>query len=62
VKGGGTIEDKVIVAAYAAFRSGLKTALVTSGVALLIGAVIAAATVRDVQPPRTAGGQMEETS
>ena len=27
VKGGGTIEDKVIVAAYAAFRSGLQTAL-----------------------------------
>jgi hypothetical protein len=49
LKGGGTIEDKVIVAAYAAFRSGLRTALLTSGVALLIGAAIAASTVRDVQ-------------
>jgi len=49
LKGGGTIEDKVIVAAYAAFRSGLKTALLTSGIALLIGAAIAAGTVRDVQ-------------
>jgi hypothetical protein len=49
LKGGGTIEDKVIVAAYAAFRSGLKTALLTSGIALLVGAVIAAGTVRDVQ-------------
>jgi hypothetical protein len=52
VKGGGSIEDKVIVAAYAAFRSGLKTALLTSGVALLIGAAIAAGTVRNVQPSK----------
>jgi len=45
VKGGGTIEDKVIVAAYSAFRSGLETALVTSGIALLLAAVVAAVTL-----------------
>jgi len=45
VKGGGSIEDKVIIAAYAAFRSGLETALVASGVALLFGAVVAAVTL-----------------
>jgi EmrB/QacA subfamily drug resistance transporter len=49
VKGGGTIEDKVIVAAYSAFRSGLKAALLASGVALLVGAVVATVTVRDGQ-------------
>ena len=43
VKGGGTIEDKVIVAAYAAFRSGL----LASGVALLCAAVVAATTLAD---------------
>ena len=47
VKGGGTIEDKVIVAAYAAFRSGLQTALLASGVALLCAAVVAATTLAD---------------
>jgi EmrB/QacA subfamily drug resistance transporter len=59
VKGGGTIEDKVIVAAYAAFRSGLKTALLTSGVALLFGAVIAATTVGT---PADHGGHTESGS
>ncbi len=47
VKGGGTIEDKVIVAAYAAFRSGLQTALLASGAALLAAAVVAATTLAD---------------
>jgi ribosomal protein L18E len=47
VKGGGTIEDKVIVAAYAAFRSGLQTALLASGAALLIAAVVAATTLSE---------------
>ena len=48
VKGGGSgasIEDKVIVAAYAAFRSGLKAALLASGVALIVAAGVAAATL-----------------
>jgi hypothetical protein len=47
VKGGGTIEDKVIVAAYAAFRSGLQTALLASGFALLGAAIVAATTLAD---------------
>jgi hypothetical protein len=47
VKGGGTIEDKVIVAAYAAFRSGLQTALLASGTALLCAAVVAAVTLAE---------------
>jgi EmrB/QacA subfamily drug resistance transporter len=49
VKGGGTIEDKVIIAAYAAFRSGLETALLASGAALLGAAVVAATTLSDRQ-------------
>jgi EmrB/QacA subfamily drug resistance transporter len=46
VKGGGSIEDKVIHAAYGAFRSGLEVALVTSGIAMLAAAVVAAITLR----------------
>jgi EmrB/QacA subfamily drug resistance transporter len=47
VKGGSgaSIEDKVIVAAYAAFRSGLQSALLASGVALLVAAVVATTTL-----------------
>ncbi len=45
VTGGGSIEDRVIQAAYGAFRSGLEVALVTSGVALLAAGVLAAATL-----------------
>jgi MFS family permease len=45
VKGSSSIEDRVIVAAYAAFRSGLKTALLAAGLALLAGAVVAAVTL-----------------
>jgi EmrB/QacA subfamily drug resistance transporter len=56
VKGGGTIEDKVIAAAYAAFRSGLRTALVASGIALLLGAVVAAATLTTPVDQRAEGG------
>jgi EmrB/QacA subfamily drug resistance transporter len=41
-----SIENKVIVAAYGAFRSGLQVALVASGVALLAAAVVAATTLR----------------
>src|ERR1035438_3812413 len=47
LKGGGSIEDKVIVAAYAAFRDGLQTALLASGIALLVAAVVAATTLAD---------------
>jgi EmrB/QacA subfamily drug resistance transporter len=46
VSGGGSIEDKVIEAAYGAFRSGLETALLASGAAMLAAAVVAAATLR----------------
>ena len=59
VKGSGSgasIEDKVIVAAYAAFRSGLKSALLASGVALLAAAVVAATTLAG--PKRGAAGQV----
>jgi hypothetical protein len=45
VSGGGSIEDKVIRVAYAAFRSGLETALLASGIAMLLAAVVAAATL-----------------
>jgi predicted MFS family arabinose efflux permease len=41
-----SIENKVIVAAYGAFRSGLQIALVASGVALLAAALVAATTLR----------------
>lgn len=44
--GGSSIEDKVIHAAYAAFRSGLEVALLASGIALLAVAVVAAAALR----------------
>jgi EmrB/QacA subfamily drug resistance transporter len=44
-QGGSSIENKVVVAAYAAFRSGLQTALLTSGLALLVAAFVAAVTL-----------------
>ena len=46
VSGGGSTYDKVIEAAYGAFRSGLEIALITSGIALLVVAVVGAATLR----------------
>lgn len=46
VQGASTIEERVIQAAYGAFRSGLEEALVTSGIAMLIAGVIGAATLR----------------
>lgn len=46
VKGGGSIEDKVIRAAYGAFRDGLEVALLASGAALLAVSVVAAAALR----------------
>jgi EmrB/QacA subfamily drug resistance transporter len=46
VTGGGSMYDKVIEAAYGAFRAGLEVALVTSGVALLAVSIVAAVTVR----------------
>lgn len=45
--GGSSIEDKVIHAAYAAFRDGLEVALLASGAALLAVAIVAAAALRD---------------
>ena len=41
----GEIVNKVIHAAYGAFRSGLDVSLVVSGVAMLLAAVIAATTL-----------------
>jgi len=49
VKGGSSIEDHVIQAAYGAFRSGLEQSLVIAGVGMLIAAVIA---VRTLGPPK----------
>ena len=49
VRGGGSIEDRVIEAAYGAFRSGLEIALLASGVALLLVALVAAVTLREVR-------------
>ncbi|HYA43964.1 MAG TPA: MFS transporter, partial [Acidimicrobiales bacterium] len=46
VTSGGSIEDKVIQAAYGAFRSGLDVALLTSGFAMIAVAVLAAAALR----------------
>lgn len=46
VRGGGSIENRVIEAAYGAFRDGLDVALLTSGIAMLAAAVVAAATLR----------------
>jgi EmrB/QacA subfamily drug resistance transporter len=40
------IENRVIEAAYGAFRSGLETALIASGAAMLVAAFVAAATLR----------------
>jgi hypothetical protein len=45
VTGGSSIEDRVIEAAYGAFRSGLEIALITSGILMLIAAMIAAVTL-----------------
>jgi hypothetical protein len=45
VRGGSSIEDRVIEAAYGAFRSGLEVALVTSGLAMLGAELIAAVTL-----------------
>jgi hypothetical protein len=45
VKGGGSIENHVIQAAYGAFRSGLEQSLVIAGVGMLIAAAIAARTL-----------------
>ena len=53
VKGGGSIEDHVIQAAYGAFRSGLEQSLVIAGVGMLIAAAIAA---------RTLGPRAEDSS
>jgi EmrB/QacA subfamily drug resistance transporter len=47
VTGGGSIEDKVIHAAYGAFRDGLEVALLASGAALIAVAVVAAAALRN---------------
>jgi predicted MFS family arabinose efflux permease len=49
VKGGGSIEDHVIQAAYGAFRNGLEQSLVIAGIGMLIAAGIAA---RTLGPPR----------
>jgi hypothetical protein len=54
--GGSSIEDKVIHAAYAAFRDGLEVALLASGAALIAVAVVAAASLRggntdQIEPP-----------
>lgn len=46
VSGGGSIENKVITAAYGAFHRGLDEALLASGAAMLAAAVVAAATLR----------------
>ena len=45
VSGGSSIEDRVIHAAYAAFRSGLEVALITSGLAILAAWAVAALTL-----------------
>jgi hypothetical protein len=42
VHGGGSVEDQVVEAAYGAFRAGLEVALVASGIAILLAALIAA--------------------
>jgi predicted MFS family arabinose efflux permease len=50
VNSGGSIEDKVIEAAYGAFRSGLDTALLTAGAGMVAAAFIAAITLRGQRP------------
>lgn len=45
VRGGSSIEDRVIQAAYGAFRSGLEEALLIAGIAMLLAGVVAAATL-----------------
>lgn len=51
VSGGGSIETKVFEAAYGAFRDGLDVALLTSGIAMLVAAVVAAVTLRGKGEP-----------
>jgi EmrB/QacA subfamily drug resistance transporter len=51
VQGASTIEDKVIHAAYIAFRNGLSEALLTAGIGMLVAAVISAATLGHRQRP-----------
>ncbi|HVC26275.1 MAG TPA: MFS transporter [Acidimicrobiales bacterium] len=53
VAGGGSIEDRVIEAAYGAFRAGLEVALLTAGIAILVAGGVAAATL---SPLRTTEG------
>jgi predicted MFS family arabinose efflux permease len=55
VKGGSSIEDHVIQAAYGAFRSGLEQSLVIAGVGMLIAAVIA---VRTLGPRQDASSEL----
>ena len=45
VRGASSIEDKVIQAAYGAFRGGLKEALVASGIAMIVAAGVAVTTL-----------------
>jgi EmrB/QacA subfamily drug resistance transporter len=52
--GGASIENKVIVAAYTAFRDGLEVALIASGVAMLAVSLVAAVTLRGAQEPNGA--------
>ncbi len=47
----GSIETKVFEAAYGAFRDGLDVALVTSGVAMVLAALVAAVTLRGKPGP-----------
>ncbi|HUZ19532.1 MAG TPA: MFS transporter [Acidimicrobiales bacterium] len=53
VKGGGSIEERVILAAYGAFRAGLEIALVASGIAMFAAGVVATVTM---SPRRGIGG------
>lgn len=51
----GGIENKVIEAAYSAFRSGLQEALVIAGMGMLLAAVVAAMTLGGVAASRSDG-------
>lgn len=55
-----SIENKVIEAAYSAFRSGLQVALVASGLALLAAALVAAITLRAGHEPEIVGTQAQQ--
>lgn len=52
---GASIENRVIEAAYGAFRAGLQTALLASGAAMLAAALVASVTLRANTDPATAG-------